>query len=109
MSPCYKGHMNSNEGIERDMNQQKHNHTQGNFLKGLEEEEEEPWKYNPSREWDKYESRKNTKITKTTNKKMRECINKCQTRIVKFMKDVCSQKYNVCQWNLVQTIKFGTG
>ncbi len=29
---------------------------------------------------------------KTTNKKMRKCIHKCQTKIVKFMKDVCSQK-----------------
>jgi hypothetical protein len=92
MSPFYKGHMSSNEGTERDMNQQKHNHTQGNFLKGLEEEEEEPWKYNPSREWDKCESRKNTTIMKTTNEKMKECINKCQTRIIKFMKDVCSQR-----------------
>jgi hypothetical protein len=58
MLPYYKGHMSSNEGTERIMNQQKHNHTQGMFFKALEEEEEEPWKYNPSREWDKYEVEK---------------------------------------------------
>jgi hypothetical protein len=42
MSPCYKGHKSSNEGTERDMRQQKQNHTQGKEIKGLGEEEEEP-------------------------------------------------------------------
>jgi hypothetical protein len=46
-------------------------------LKGLEEEEEEPWKHNPSMEGDKYEIKQNTTTMKTTNKKIKECISKC--------------------------------
>jgi hypothetical protein len=55
MLPCYKGHKNSNEGTQKDLKQQEHNNTPGQKLKGLEEEEEEPEKYNPSKERDKYE------------------------------------------------------
>jgi hypothetical protein len=36
MSPCYKGHRSSSEGIKRDLNQQKQNQTLGKILKGLE-------------------------------------------------------------------------
>jgi hypothetical protein len=55
MLPCYKGHENSSEGTQRHLKQQEHNNTPGIFLKGLEEEEEEPKKCNPSKERDKYE------------------------------------------------------
>jgi hypothetical protein len=54
-------------------------------LKGLEEEEEEPGKYNPSKERDEHEIGQNIAIMKTTNKKVKQCSNKCQTKIVKFM------------------------
>jgi hypothetical protein len=47
-------------------------------LKGLEEEEEEeePHKYNLRREQDEYEIGQSTTPMKTTNKKIKECINK---------------------------------
>jgi len=45
-------------------------------LKGLEEKEKELGKYNLSKEWDEYEIGQNTTTMKTTNKKVRECINK---------------------------------
>ncbi len=41
-------------------------------MKGLEEEEEEPKKYNPSRDRDEYEIGQSTTTMKTTNKKVRE-------------------------------------
>ncbi len=67
------------------MKQQEQNHALGKNLKGLEEEEGEPKKYNPSREHDKYEIGQNTIAMKTTNKKVKECINKRHIKIVKFM------------------------
>jgi hypothetical protein len=76
MSPCYKGQRSSSKKTQRDLKQQELNHTLGNFLKGLEQEEKELGKYNLSREWDEYEIGQNTTIMKTTNKKIRECINK---------------------------------
>jgi hypothetical protein len=82
MLPCYKGHKSSSEGIERDLKQQEHNHTRKK-LKGLEEEEEKPWKHNLSKEQDEYEIRQNTTTMKTTNKKIRECIKKRQKVVVK--------------------------
>jgi hypothetical protein len=42
-------------------------------LKGLEEDEEESWKYNPNMEWDKYEIGQNIIAMETTNKKVRQC------------------------------------
>jgi hypothetical protein len=45
-------------------------------LKGLEEEEEEPHKYIPSRERDEYEIGQSTTMMKTTHKKIRECTSK---------------------------------
>jgi hypothetical protein len=54
-------------------------------LKGLKEEEEEPRKYNPSKERDEYEIGQNIMIVKTTNKKVRQCSNIRQTKIVKLM------------------------
>ncbi len=54
MSPCYKGHISNSEGTQRDLKQQKHNQTLVK-LKGLEKEEEESGKYNPSRELNEYE------------------------------------------------------
>jgi hypothetical protein len=50
MSPCYKGHKSGNEKTQRDLKQQEQNQTPRKFSKGLEEEEEELGKYNPSRE-----------------------------------------------------------
>jgi hypothetical protein len=82
MLPCYKGHKSSSEGIQRDLKHQKHNHIPRNFLKGLEEE---LWKYNPIREWDKYEIGQSTTTMKTTNKKIKKCANKCKTKISKLM------------------------
>jgi hypothetical protein len=52
-------------------------------VKILEEKEEEPGKYNPSKELDKCEIGQNTIAMKTTNKKIRECTNKCHIKIVK--------------------------
>jgi hypothetical protein len=49
MLPCYKGHRNSSERTQRDLNQQKQNQTLRKNLKGLEEEEESG-KYNSSKE-----------------------------------------------------------
>jgi hypothetical protein len=43
MLPCYNGHISSSERTKRDLKQQEHNDTQGEKIKGLEEEEEEPW------------------------------------------------------------------
>jgi hypothetical protein len=89
MLPCYKGHKNSSERTQRDLKQQKHNNTPWIFWrvwrKGLEEEEEEPGKYNPSKEWNKYEIWQNTIVMEITNKKSKKCINKCKTKIVKLM------------------------
>jgi hypothetical protein len=82
---CYKGHKSSSEGIQRDLNQQENNQTLGKFLKGLEEEEEEVGKYNPNMEQDEYKIGQNTTVMKTTNKKVKECSNKHQTKIVKLM------------------------
>jgi hypothetical protein len=82
---CYKGHNNSSKGTKRDLNLQEKNQTLGKFLKGLEEEEEEVGKYNPSMEQDTYKIGQKTTIMKTTNKKVRECSNKHQTKIVKLM------------------------
>jgi hypothetical protein len=62
-------------------------------LKGLEEEEEEPGKFNPSRKWDKYEIGKNTTTMKTANKKIKKCTNKHKTKIVTH---VLITKNNVC-------------
>jgi hypothetical protein len=45
-------------------------------LKGLEEEEEEPQKYIPSRERDEYEIGQSTTTMKTTHKKIKKCISK---------------------------------
>jgi hypothetical protein len=45
-------------------------------LKGLEEEEEEPKKYNPSKEQDKYEISQSIIAMQTTNKKVKQCSNK---------------------------------
>jgi len=50
--------------------------TQGNFLKGLKEEEEEPQKYIPNKERDEYEIGQNTTMMKTTHKKIKECTSK---------------------------------
>ncbi len=71
MTPCYKGHKNSSEGTQKDLNQQEQNQTPRKILKGLEEEGEEPRKYNPSRERDEYEIGQNIITMKTTNKKVR--------------------------------------
>jgi hypothetical protein len=76
MFPCYKGQRSSNEKTQRDFKQQELNHTLGKKLKGLEEKKKELGKYNLSKEWDEYEIGQNTTAMKTTNKKVRECINK---------------------------------
>jgi hypothetical protein len=59
MSPCYNGHRNSSEGTKRDLKQQKHNDTQGEKIKGLEEEERNP--RNKIQTW----SEMNMKLDKT--------------------------------------------
>jgi hypothetical protein len=51
----------------------------------LEEEEKEVGKYNPSKEQDKYKIEQSAIAMKTTNKKVKQCNNKCQTKIVKLM------------------------
>jgi len=107
MLPCYKGRRNSSERTERDLNQQKQNQTLRKNLKGLEEEKEESGKYNSSKEWDEYEIGQSTTTMKTTNKKVRQCNNKRQTKIVKT--HVLVAKDNVCWWNMVLRIKFGMG
>ncbi len=63
-------------------------------MKGLEEEKEEPGKYNPSKERDEYEIGQSTRVMKTTNKKVRQCSNKRPTKIVKT--HVLVAKDNVC-------------
>ncbi len=49
------------------------------------EEEGELKKYNPSMEWVEYEIGQNTTSMKTTNKKVKQCSNKRQIKIVKLM------------------------
>jgi len=67
------------------LNQQKNNQTPRKFLKGLQNEEEEAGKYNPGREQNEYKIGQNTTTMKTTNKKVKECSSKHQTKIVKLM------------------------
>jgi hypothetical protein len=76
MLPCYKRHKSSNKRTQRDFKQQKYNQTLGKKLKGLEENEEEPKKYNPSREQDEYEISQSTIAMETRNKKVKQCSNK---------------------------------
>jgi hypothetical protein len=85
MLPCYKGHRSSSEGVQRDLNQQEQNQTLGSNFKGLEEHEKESGKYNPSMEQIEYEIRQRIKPIKTTNKKVKQCTNECQIKIVKLM------------------------
>ncbi len=66
------------ERTKSDLKQQEQNDTQGKKIKGLEEEEEEPQKY-------EYEIGQSTTVMKTINKKIKEYINKYQTTIVKLM------------------------
>ncbi len=42
-------------------------------------------KYNPSKEQDKYKIGQSAIVMKTTNKKVKQCNNKRQTKIVKLM------------------------
>jgi hypothetical protein len=76
-------------------------------LKGLDEEEEESRKYNPSQERDEYEIRQSITTMKTINKKVKKCSNKRQTKIVKT--HVLIAKNNVYLWNMVLRAKFGMG
>ncbi len=81
MLPCYKGHWSNSEGIERDLKQQKQNHTPGNKLKGFEKKEVEPQKYNPSKEWDEYGIRQNTLAMKNTNNKIESILTSVKLKL----------------------------
>jgi len=70
MLPCYKGHKSSSEKTQRDLNQQEQNQTLGKILTSFEEEEE-PGKYNPNKEWDEYEIGQNTTLMKIINTKVK--------------------------------------
>ncbi len=67
------------------LNKQKQNQTPRYNLKGLVKANGDSGKYNPSKDHVKYEIGQRTTTMKTTNKKIKHCSNKHQTKIVKLM------------------------
>jgi len=67
------------------LNKQKQNQTPRYNLKGLVKADGELKKYYPSKEKVKYEIGHKTTTVKTTNKKVKHCSNKHQTKIVNLM------------------------